>query len=110
MHHCGRHIGITLPFLVLRTGGSRNDGCIHDGAIVHKDLLRREDVVHHFEEDCLEFVRFQQMTEFADRRLVRDGVTEEIHLQKFLEGTAIVDGLFHPPHRSGCTTAGGRGF
>lgn len=77
------------------SGGSGNEGGIDDRALLHEVPFSLEQGVHNLQELFLEFMLLQEVTEVEDRRLVGDGVTEQIDPEELLEGAAVVDGLFH---------------
>src|SRR3981189_3699596 len=102
----GMHLRIALARLVLggRRGG--NQCRIDDRATAQQRAARFEMPCHRFEHCLRQFMRFEQMPEVQDRRLVRDRIASEFHCRT-RASTGYRRALPRRPDQTDCTTAAG---
>ena len=74
------HLRIPLAIFVLDRGRSRDDCRVHDAARANLDPLGREMGVDRFKQYLSQAVGFNQVTEFANRRLVRRWLATQIDI------------------------------
>ena len=88
------HLGIAFLVVILCRGRRRNDRGVHNRSIADLDPLRLEMFVHRRKNLFAYSFFFYEMTEFADRRLVRRCFCAEVDPDKFAHRIAVVKAIF----------------
>jgi len=69
--------------------------CVHDGAGGDANAFGLQIAVHRHQHLAAQIVRFQQMAEAKDRRLVRRGGHTQIDSGKAAQHGRLIEGFFH---------------
>ena len=88
------HFRVTLLLRVFRRTGGIDDGRIHNGSALHHVPGLHHYPVDRVKKQLVQAVRFQKMTELAQRCFIRHCFRHKVNACEFSHGIAVVDGIF----------------
>jgi len=89
------HLRVTRLVLVLGRTGRIDNRRIHDGTGVHLHAVFLQVFTDQGKQPIAQIVRFKQMTELADRGLIRHGFPTQVDTHEAPHGSRIVQCFFH---------------
>lgn len=88
------HLRVALAILVLGRGGRRNEGRVHQGALLQHQPLGRQVCVDAGEDALGESMLLQQAAEFEQGGGVRRRLPRQVDAHEAADGLAVVHGIF----------------
>jgi hypothetical protein len=89
------HVGVALLVLDLRRRRRMDDRGIHHGSALEQQPLSLKRVIDHVHHLRRQLVTFEQVTEFENRRLVRQRVVSQLQTGKAAHRLDLVQCVLH---------------